>query len=220
MPREHLRHSEWCRSHCYALSQISCRHFIYNAASHYVTRIQWYCICRASSHPTDTHAPHCAPGRTIPNAGPACHTGALKPRAPRTVIRATYQRSEHRPVKISTFRPLLIRRPLHRPSPLIAMRSDFDEWMNHPFWLSGAAARRARTLFGSRDETTVKIWISIVVWERYRKILFGNVERTVIAFESDLSNYEGGRTQKNHNVSFKWIIIYIYIFFSATSWRM
>lgn len=68
----------------------------------------------------------CVPGRTIRNAGPACRTGALKPRTPRAVIRATCQRSEHRPVKISTFRPLLIRRPLRRPSPLIAMRSDFE----------------------------------------------------------------------------------------------
>lgn len=130
----------------------------------------------------------------------------------------TCQRSEHCPVKISTFRPLLIRRPLRRPSPLIAMRSDFDEWMNHPFWLLRAAAWRAgplSMLYGSRDEITMKTWISIVVWETLKNSFWECRKDKVITSESDPSDYEGGNSKKNHNVSFKRIILYIFFSHSA-----
>lgn len=106
-----------------ATPQISCRHFIYNAAGHYANRTQWHCVRRASSHPTDTHAPLVHAGKNNPKRRSCMpHRRFETP-----VLCARCQRSEHRPVKISTFRPLLIRRPLRRPSPLIAMRSDFDE---------------------------------------------------------------------------------------------
>lgn len=130
-PRKHLGHSDVRTNAGRAVTpcfQISCRRFIYNAADHYATRTQWHCARRASSHPTGTHA--CAPGRTIRNAGPAMPRRGFETPMLRvcgdTVLRVN-DFEHRRPVKISTFRPLLIRRPLRRPSPLIAMRSDFDE---------------------------------------------------------------------------------------------
>jgi len=85
-PCEHLGHLERCWSRCYALSQISCRRFIYNAAGHYATRTMPLCEPRESS----PHG-HARTGKNNPKRRSSMPHQSFE--TPRAVIRATCQRS-------------------------------------------------------------------------------------------------------------------------------
>lgn len=123
------------------------------------------------------------------------HTGAWNPWVRVSAIPG------RRPVKISTFRTAFNpTRLLRRPSPLVAMRSDFDEWIIRFDFRIQAVPKALFALLRISKGTTVKTWISALSCGRRCGEVLPEKKRSHRAFEAYPSDYtrrtSGGNSGK------------------------